>query len=976
MRTRGGIYFIFVFGLLTLLLPDRTLKCQVRSGAAFLKMLPGARVQSMAGAATAVFDDPNSVFANPAAASFFRQWEWSAGYTKWIADITNASVVYGRKAPMPWSREMRIGFGILYQGTSSFNNNSSVMPQASASDFMASISVGQPATFLSKNISLGGNFKYFASNLAQYSAHSFVYDFGILAKTDALNLGKSLKGLFSFGAAVNQNGRDLTYIEMGTPLPRTARLGAAACLGFQKGTRLMLTADYISVKDESPYAALGGELLINRFLAVNAGYDFGSDLFKKFTFGASIRLDDVSMPFGNAFPGKHNAVHLDFATLDGSDFFSHTYRGTVTHFSSNPEPFQIASPAIGDSIHSSHFMLRWQPSRELDVFDDVTYHVLVDRDSATIADFISTYDENPELFWALLNNPLILNQKTTDTFMPMGISSGGNYYWTVAAVDKDKQVQFAANGSSAIAHFCVARTDLEIKDIQFDYNPTISMDNYQGRIKVLVKNNGDQTLHNVVVRLQDDIERFDFNMEALAFAGNNASLPPRSLGDLLVAEIQPGEQKEIDTKWQTPILGKHKISAEIDPDIHLNELNRLNNKIEKSFYTIPKGGFSADNESPTVVASTVVVEKPFINQITFAANSSVVKSEYLEQGGDLPVLSILAKRLGENPALSISLQGFADPNSNENSIDLAEQRANAVMQALVNRGVSSAQIVIKAGRLSPKRRLPADSTDAEMLREEQRYVEISAAEEAEAVLMRPVESRESRIAENELHFSSDITSSISLKTGEALFATQNLKARKKLDLANAKKSPAVVWQLPRQNALEWLDQEISCSLSFQDSLGRSFKTQAKIITVQRTDEIRRRILNIPLEFGKTEPSSDVAWQRVLDAAGTLMQDSTMHIRIQGHACAIGAKEVNDKLSKARAIFFDNRLKSYLESNRKEFATDVLSRVDAPLGLGESNESVSDSLENSLNLGDNNTSLGRKLNRRIEIVFYRGDETSE
>ena len=37
------------------------------SGVAFLKTLPGARAQSMAGAYTAIIDDPSAVFANPGA---------------------------------------------------------------------------------------------------------------------------------------------------------------------------------------------------------------------------------------------------------------------------------------------------------------------------------------------------------------------------------------------------------------------------------------------------------------------------------------------------------------------------------------------------------------------------------------------------------------------------------------------------------------------------------------------------------------------------------------------------------------------------------------------------------------------------------------------------------------------------------------------------------------------------------------------
>ena len=50
---------------------------QVRSGGAFLKVLPGARHQGMAGSLTGVIDELNALYANPGATGFLRPWQWS-----------------------------------------------------------------------------------------------------------------------------------------------------------------------------------------------------------------------------------------------------------------------------------------------------------------------------------------------------------------------------------------------------------------------------------------------------------------------------------------------------------------------------------------------------------------------------------------------------------------------------------------------------------------------------------------------------------------------------------------------------------------------------------------------------------------------------------------------------------------------------------------------------------------------------------
>jgi outer membrane protein OmpA-like peptidoglycan-associated protein len=962
-----NIYILVL--LLTTWLSTEEGMTQVRSGAAFLKMMPGARIQSMAGAATAMFDDPHAVFANPAAAAHFREWEWSAGYTKWIADISNASFIYGRRIPAPWSRDFRVGFGLLYQGTSSFNNNLNVLPEASASDVVASISLGQPLSFISDILSVGTNIKYMNSILAQYSASSIIFDYGIMAKSAPVKIGKSMRGVFSLGAAITQNGPDLTFIQMGTPLPQTIRFGGAAYLGLKNNVKMLLSADYVSVKDEDPFLSIGSEFRLNRLLAVNAGYDFGSELFNKITLGASIRLDDVSLPVGDAFPGKHNAFRIDVATLDGSEFFTRTYRGTVTHFASRPEPFKLVTPVRGDSITSSNVMLRWQQAREKDIFDNVTYRVLVDRDSVAIARIINACDRNPELYLGLLENPLIMNKETTDNFLPMGISEGGDYYWTVAAVDKDQQVRFSS-GENAISNFTVTRSDIELRDIQFDYNPYITMDDYHGLLKVKVRNNGDHSAHNLTIRLQDDVEQLDYNIETLAFSGDEIPMSGNRVEDLTIVELLPGELREVEMEWRTTLLGRHKISAQIDPDGQINELNRLNNSMQKSFYTVPKGSFSAVDETPIVSTASKIVETPLITKIAFEKNSTILNSLYVDQKGRLPVLRILAERLRKNPQLSIQLEGVADSNSNETNTALADSRAEAVKNSLMQMDVLADQINIAPGRVLSARMLPPDSADAEMLRQERRYVEISAPAAGEAILFRPVEERETTIEKAAIQFSSDVASAISFSSGEALFVSNEGQAKQYLNLENKNSTGKVSWRLPPDMSPDWLDQDIDYSMSIQDSLGRSFQTSIKTMRLKQQSETKHHVISVPLQFGEKEPPSEAVWHHVLETAVEILQDSTMRVRVEGHACAIGANDVNQKLSTTRAIYFDQKIRDYLKSGRDKFSADAFLRIDRPVGFGEARPLV---LQESIKNAISGSFLDRQLSRRIELVFYKAGD---
>src|SRR3990172_2990990 len=227
---------------------------QVLSGASFLKVLPGARLQAMSGSLTAGLDEMHAIYANPGAAGFLREWQWSAAYTRWIADVYNASLVYGTRWRTPWSPVTRLCVGLLYQGMPDFDSSDGVTPAVSANDMILSASLGQPLSGISKNLSVGTNLKYMRSKLAQFDASSLILDVGLLYRTPRFHLPTSAIGLFDYGiisagVSLNNIGNDLTYVNTATPLPRALRTGLAFNAGAHDGLKMQISLDYMKIRD-------------------------------------------------------------------------------------------------------------------------------------------------------------------------------------------------------------------------------------------------------------------------------------------------------------------------------------------------------------------------------------------------------------------------------------------------------------------------------------------------------------------------------------------------------------------------------------------------------------------------------------------------------------------------------------------------------------------------------------------------------
>jgi hypothetical protein len=698
---------------------------QVRSGAAFLKMLPGTRLQSMGGSYTAVLDEQHATFANPGAGGLLRQWYWSASYTKWFADIYNASFLYGHRVHTPWSHFTHLNLGIVYQGVPEFDSSERYLPAASAHDMLFAANIGQPITVITPHLSAGTTVKYYQSKLGTYDAHAWIYDLGILYRTPRFNLigGESSPlryGILAAGVSLTNLGNDIKYLSVGTPLPQALRAGFSFNAGTHDGLQLLLSADYQKRRDEGENYAFGAEVTWAQRLAIQGGYDTNMDLLNQYTFGMSVRLDDQNTPVRSVIPGKNNALRVDLASIDEKDFFSNTYRGTVSHIPIGPESFSFTAPPMDALVTTDTVALDWRQSREPDLFDDLHYAVVVDQDSTKIARFMTNLDSELPTLKDNRDGFLCSEFDYAGTSISMPSLHGGDYYWAVIAYDLDWHMRPASLHGREIAHFHVPIMDVAVESITFDYSPWLTVDDYHGQLKIKVINKGELLIPQTTLSIADSLER---SAPGLAQAAPGTT---RILKRISINQFKPGEERIFDLDWRTVDLGRHILSAVVDEELKIREDNEVNNRYAAQFFTIPKGSIAAKDTVTAVNFATRTYDLPIITEICFDSSSAVVKYEYLHRQVIGPILDTLSTRLNSNRELRISLQGFADPNSGENDIALANRRSQAVHDSMLLRGVEPQQITILPGEVLAKRYIPAKAEDARWVFQERRYVKIIA----------------------------------------------------------------------------------------------------------------------------------------------------------------------------------------------------------------------------------------------------------
>jgi uncharacterized repeat protein (TIGR01451 family) len=574
---------------------------QIRAGASYLKVLPDARSQGIAGSLTGAIDNMYAIYANPGATGLLREWQWSLSYTQWIPDIYNTSAFWGKRLRLPWSSHSRVVLGISYLGIKDFDSSKGRAPFASGGDLLVNASIGQPLGAITNGISLGGSVKYLRSRLDQFDANAFMFDLGLLYRTPQfrfLNTGLGIfdRGIFSAGLSMTHVGRALNFKGSDTPLPRTMRAGIALNMGSHDKLQVHLAADYRHIRDENGYFSFGTELSWAQLVTFRGGYSFEKEnLLRHYAVGLSLGLDDVRTNINSIIPGRNNALQMDLARLQSNSWFDAPYRGSINHYPVVPESFEFMEPALGHTVTTNSVRLKWEASREPDLFDEVKYWLLIDKDRTRIEQALQSFNirAREDFFGLLDETQFIVNDTLSqNSYLLQNLVSSlqnrscvEDYFWTVVAFDKDRHYRLIQKSGQNIAHFRVALPDLqiEITDTHLEESVIESQERYQGVATFIVKNAGTGVARNFVVAVYDSISARLADRDPAIIS----NLMPLKLDPARILELPPGGVDSMTVEWQTPVPETHHIIAWVDQGDEIEECNENNNWSRKPVTAVP-----------------------------------------------------------------------------------------------------------------------------------------------------------------------------------------------------------------------------------------------------------------------------------------------------------------------------------------------------------------------------------------------------
>lgn len=279
------------------------------SGAAFLKIGPGARPVGMGEAFTGVADDIHSIYWNPAGLASLQRPELTGMHMQWFQDIQYEFAAYAH----PTRERGTWGFAVSNLHTDDLQRRTedtdASLGQFKSNDSAYWLSYAYP---LNKKLSVGTNAKYIEQSLDSVKARAFALDAGVRYDTDwhGLRLGGSAQ---NFGTKVKfQNESD--------PLPLTFRLGASAPVYRKK---LLISSDVIIPRDHEIGLAVGGEYkhYFTKTMAysVRSGYrtDSDADGLTGISAGGGLTFGRVScefawVPFGELGNSYRYALHIKF----------------------------------------------------------------------------------------------------------------------------------------------------------------------------------------------------------------------------------------------------------------------------------------------------------------------------------------------------------------------------------------------------------------------------------------------------------------------------------------------------------------------------------------------------------------------------------------------------------------------------------------------------------------------------------------
>ena len=315
------------------------------TSAAFLKIPVGARAVAMAGAFTAVADDPYAVYWNPAGLAYLKDKSLAFTHNDYFEGLKQEFIVYtleGSRLPSfvkPAAlREGVWGLGLNYFYTpkdmerrSGLYENDPLIPiSVSEGTFRAydlAFSLGYGFAY-DPDTNIGAAVKFINQSIDDESGSSAALDLGV---TRSFNWRGRL---FTAGAVAQNIGPGIKFISRRYNLPFTLRAGLSRRL---PETGALVSLDISKSVDNYPFFALGLEQLLTNKLVLRSGYRYrlhGNELgaWSGFSAGLGLAFDRFSLdyafsPFGDIGNSHRFSILFRFGKKERQEL--RTVRDTV-----------------------------------------------------------------------------------------------------------------------------------------------------------------------------------------------------------------------------------------------------------------------------------------------------------------------------------------------------------------------------------------------------------------------------------------------------------------------------------------------------------------------------------------------------------------------------------------------------------------------------------------------------------------------
>ena len=247
------------------------------AGLQFLKIGVGARESAMGEAVTAIVNDANSVFWNPAGLAYVEKREAILSHNQWLVDSKhNAAVI-----AYPIGSYV-VALNAVTLDINEFEETTALQPDGTgrmvqAGDLLIGLSVAKRFT---DKLSIGVQVKYVQEKLDDYKLSNVLFDVGTIYHTGFRQL--------RLGFALQHFGPDMNLVNQEFRTPLLFRVSAADEIFSTESVALTLAAELVHPTDNIEWVNFGMEINLLDYVELRGGYRLDNDL-STVSFGIGLR---------------------------------------------------------------------------------------------------------------------------------------------------------------------------------------------------------------------------------------------------------------------------------------------------------------------------------------------------------------------------------------------------------------------------------------------------------------------------------------------------------------------------------------------------------------------------------------------------------------------------------------------------------------------------------------------------------------